>query len=118
MCIRDSFKVPCQIGAGGKKFQIIFFLRINDRSTAQKSCANVCTDAGLTADKAGIDLQAGLAAVSYTHLVQTLQDGAVSCITTQTLSDLIADVAGLDAGEDKGVGPVSYTHLDVYKRQV
>ena len=36
--------------------------------------------------------------------VQTLQDGAVSCITAQTLSDLIADVAGLDAGEDEGVG--------------
>ena len=40
--------------------------------------------------------------------VQTLQDGAVSCITTQTLSNLIADVAGLDAGEDEGIGLTSH----------
>ena len=37
-----------------------------------------------------------------------LQDGAVSCITAQTLSNLIADVAGLDAGEDEGVGLTSH----------
>ena len=30
--------------------------------------------------------------------VQALQDGAVSCVAAQTLSDLVADVAGLDAG--------------------
>ena len=39
--------------------------------------------------------------------VQALQDGAVSSIAAQTLCDLIADVAGLDAGEDKGVGLAS-----------
>lgn len=37
MLCQQRFKVPCQIGAGGKKFQIIFFLRINNRSTAQKA---------------------------------------------------------------------------------
>ena len=35
---------------------------------------------------------------------QTLQDGAVSLKATQTLCDLIADVASLDGGEDEGVG--------------
>ena len=36
--------------------------------------------------------------------VQTLQDGAVSGEAAQTLGDLVADVAGFDAGEDEGVG--------------
>ena len=36
--------------------------------------------------------------------VQALQDGAVGSVAAQTLCDLIADVAGLDAGEDEGVG--------------
>ena len=35
---------------------------------------------------------------------QTLQDGAVSLETAQTLSDLVADIAGLDGGEDEGIG--------------
>ena len=35
---------------------------------------------------------------------QTLQDGAVSFVAAQTLCDLVADVAGFDGGEDKGVG--------------
>ena len=38
--------------------------------------------------------------------VQALQNGAVGSVAAQTLSDLIADVAGLDAGEDEGVGPM------------
>ena len=67
--------------------------------------------------------QSGLAGSDQAHLVdlvrvaaagqvvdgsvQALQDGAVSSIAAQTLCDLIADVAGLDAGEDKGVGLAS-----------
>ncbi len=39
--------------------------------------------------------------------VQALQNGAVSSVAAQTLSDLIADVAGLDAREDEGVGLAS-----------
>ena len=35
---------------------------------------------------------------------QTLQDGAQSLVATQTLGDLVTDVAGLDGGEDEGVG--------------
>ena len=34
---------------------------------------------------------------------QTLQDGAVGLEAAQTLGDLVADVAGLDCGEDEGV---------------
>jgi len=62
MLRQKCFKIPGQIGAGREKLQIIFLLRIDDRSAAQKSCANVCTDAGLAANKAGVDLQAGLVA--------------------------------------------------------
>ena len=36
--------------------------------------------------------------------IQALQNRAVSSVAAQTLSDLVADVAGLDAGEDEGVG--------------
>ena len=36
--------------------------------------------------------------------IQPLQDGTVSLIATQTLCDLVADVAGIDIGEDEGVG--------------
>ena len=36
--------------------------------------------------------------------IQALQDGAVGSVAAQTLCDLVADVAGLDAGEDEGVG--------------
>ena len=36
--------------------------------------------------------------------VQALQDGAVSLKAAQTLGNLVADVAGVDVGEDKGVG--------------
>ena len=35
---------------------------------------------------------------------QALQDGAVGLEAAQTLGDLVADVAGLDGGEDEGVG--------------
>ena len=36
--------------------------------------------------------------------VQALQNGAVSLEAAQTLCNLIADVAGVDVGEDEGVG--------------
>ena len=36
--------------------------------------------------------------------VQALQDGAVGLKAAQTLGNLVADVAGVDVGEDKGVG--------------
>ena len=36
--------------------------------------------------------------------VQALQDGAVGLEAAQTLCNLIADVAGVDVGEDEGVG--------------
>ena len=36
--------------------------------------------------------------------VQTLQDRAVGRKAAQTLRDLVADVAGLDAREDEGIG--------------
>ena len=96
MLCQQRFKVPCQIGAGGKKFQIIFFLRINDRSTAQKSCANVRTDAGLAADKAGIDLQAGLAARGAEQLVHPghlLRRADVEFIQHAAGSLLVQDLA-------------------------
>ena len=35
---------------------------------------------------------------------QTLQDGAQSLVTAQTLCDLVADVTSFDGGEDEGVG--------------
>ncbi|CAN4006297.1 translation initiation factor IF-3, partial [Dysosmobacter welbionis] len=43
--------------------------------------------------------------------VQTLQDGAVSLKGTQTLGDLVADIAGVDVREDEGVGMAG--HLGV-----
>lgn len=36
--------------------------------------------------------------------VQALEDGAVGFIAAQALCNLIADVAGLDAREDEGIG--------------
>ena len=62
MLSQQGFKVPGQIGARGQELQIVLLLRVCDGAAAQKSCANVCTDAGLTADQGGVDLQARLAA--------------------------------------------------------
>ena len=70
-----------------------------------------CISAGLLSGLAGgdqahlVDL-VGVAAAGQVvdGGVQTLEDGAVSGIAAQTLGDLIADVAGLDAGENEGVG--------------
>ena len=66
---QQGFKIPRQIGAWGEEFQIVFLLRINDGAAAQKSCANVCTDAGLAADQGGVDLQAGLGTGGTEQLV-------------------------------------------------
>ena len=43
--------------------------------------------------------------------VEALQDGAVSIKGTHALADLVADVAGVDVGEDEGVGMAG--HLGV-----
>ena len=54
------------------------------------------------------------APVSYTHLVDDVQ-------VRQHIIEAVGHVIGtqdVGAGRHEGVGTVSYTHLDVYKRQV
>ena len=43
--------------------------------------------------------------------VEAQEDGAVSLKGTQTLGDFVADVAGVDVGEDKGVGIAGYLRV-------
>ena len=54
--------------------------------------------------------------VSYTHLDEALAE--VIRLLTDDEFGVIASVDEIDAvGRQRGAGPVSYTHLDVYKRQ-
>ena len=97
---------------------------IPDRSHAKKTAAQKSTTVFEKADAIQPVGSLGLAGSDQAHLVdlvcvaatgqvvdgsvQALQDGAVSCVAAQTLGDLVADVAGLDAGEDEGVGLTSH----------
>ena len=67
---QQRFKVPGEICPGGEKFQIIFLLRVSDRAAAQKGHGDIGADAGLAADKPGVNLQAGLPAGGAEQLVQ------------------------------------------------
>ena len=58
MLRQQCFKILGQIGAAGQKLNIIFFLWIYHRSTAQKSRPDVCADTGLAAYQLRVDLQA------------------------------------------------------------
>ena len=58
MLRQQRFKILGQIGAAGQKLNIIFFLWIYHRSTAQKSRPDVCADTGLAAYQLRVDLQA------------------------------------------------------------
>ena len=56
-------------------------------------------------DGHGVDLLGVAAAAEVIDGgVQALQDGAVGVEAAHALADLIADVAGVDVGEDEGVG--------------
>ena len=66
----QCFKIPGEVRPGGEKFQIIFLLRVGNRAAAQKRHGNIGTDAGLAADKPGVDLQTGLPAGGAEQLVQ------------------------------------------------
>ena len=56
--------------------------------------------------------------VSYTHLVLVAQD-VVDLDAGQTdIQRMDAELGGVEIKDGIAVAPVSYTHLDVYKRQV
>ena len=65
-------------------------------------------------DRHGVDLL-GVAAAGEVvdRRVQAQQDGAVGGEVAQTLGDLVADVAGVDVREDKGVGVAADSVVDV-----
>ena len=72
---------------------------------------------GSGASKGGAPCSRALA-VSYTHLVHTAAHGLeIGEHTAQPSGVDIEHAAALSLFPDRVLGPVSYTHLDVYKRQ-
>ena len=61
-----------------------------------------------------------LMAVSYTHLADTLNAAGLNTLHDETLNDYPSYTGSYEnsrAVVQRYLAPVSYTHLDVYKRQ-
>ena len=120
MCIRDSIKV-IGVGGGGcnavnrmleADLKGVQFIAVNTDKQALNRCK------AETKVQIGEKLTRGLGAGGNPEVGQRSAEETLEEITDLLEgSDMVFITAGMGGGTGTGAAPVSYTHLDVYKRQ-